>query len=230
MLHYCSLPLCYVHVACSQLWSALQLLVYVPTSCRLQHCRIWSLHCRVHAALTAALERGGLGWSLICSSGACSWGEETESHDHRCSGPLYLELGSLVCSCSAAADCRTVQHGDGELENTIDLFNPWPRAVCAVAPPLTAACHSPASGQWTQCCVKCVQDTAHPLQCCRFRLQCEFRYLGPLAIRKCKGHPILNTTLESVKYFRGPHIGRIKINLESNQKLMTSFLRHSISF
>ena len=44
-----------VHVVCSQLWSALQLLVYVPTSCRLQHCRIWS----------AALQRAR---STDCSS------------------------------------------------------------------------------------------------------------------------------------------------------------------
>ena len=44
LLHYCSVQLsaCCVHAACYQLWSALQLLVYVPTSCRLQQCRIWS--------------------------------------------------------------------------------------------------------------------------------------------------------------------------------------------
>ena len=62
---HCSLQLsaCCVHAACYQLWSALQLLVYVPTSCRLQGAEYGQLHCRVHAALTAALKRGGLGWA-----------------------------------------------------------------------------------------------------------------------------------------------------------------------
>ena len=51
----------------------------------------------------------------------------------------------------------TVQHGDGELENTIDLFNPWPRVVCAVAPPLTAACHS----TWTMDTMLCKVCAGH---------------------------------------------------------------------
>ena len=136
--------------------------------------------------------------------------------------------------CAAAVlqlTARTVQHsavlwGDGELENTIDLFNPGPSLTTLLHPSLrrVTAKHL---DNGHNAVVKWVQDTAHRLQCCRFRLQCEVRYLGPRPVRKCKG------LIGEAKVF--PHMAALQMNLESHQKPMTSlwdnpYRSHLISF
>ena len=80
---HCSVQLsaCCVHAACSQLWSALQLLVYVPTSCRLQRCRIWSAALQSACSTDCSTEAwwAGLGWAGLVINLQLGRGGDRES-------------------------------------------------------------------------------------------------------------------------------------------------------
>ena len=54
---------------------------------------------------------------------------------------------------------RTVQHGDGELENTIDLFNPW--TPCRVCCSYTLHCGVSQPSIWTMDTMLCKVCAGH---------------------------------------------------------------------
>ena len=111
LLHYCSLPLCYVLCACCVFPAVVSSAVIGLCSHFLQTAALQNMVTALQSARSTDCSTGAWWAGLVIN--LQFWGLQLGRVMTITAAALYLDLGSLVCSCSAAADC---QHG-AEMEN-----------------------------------------------------------------------------------------------------------------